>query len=136
MIEFVNITKKFKTNFLEKDFFALSGVSFKIKQGDLVGFLGANGAGKTTLIKTLMGFSQQTSGEIIFDKVLGDKTLDVKNNIGYLPEKAYLYQHLTGREFLNYTGTLNKIPKNKLNTLVKNWSEKIQIDYALDRLIR
>lgn len=136
MIEFVNITKKFKANFWEKDFFALDNVSFKIHQGDLVGFLGANGAGKTTLIKSLMEFSQQTSGEIIFDNALGSNNLEIKSNIGYLPERAYLYQHLTGREFLNYTGALNSIPKEKLKDLIKSWSEKIQIDYALDRLIR
>ena len=136
MIEFVKITKKFKANFWEKDFFALDNVSFKINQGDLVGFLGANGAGKTTLIKALMGFIQQSSGEIIFDSVLGTDKLEIKSRIGYLPEKAYLYQHLTGREFLSYTGALNRLPKNKLNELIKSWSEKIQIDYALDRLIR
>jgi len=114
MIEFVNITKKFKANFWEKDFFALDNVSFKIHQGDLVGFLGANGAGKTTLIKSLMEFSRQTSGEIIFDPVLGLNSLEIKSNIGYLPERAYLYQHLTGREFLNYTGALNNISSEKL----------------------
>lgn len=136
MIEFVNITKKFKANFWEKDFFALNNVSFKIHQGDLVGFLGANGAGKTTLIKSLMQFSQQTSGEIIFDSILGSNNLEIKSNIGYLPERAYLYQHLTGREFLNYTGALNNIPKEKLKKLIKEWAEKIQIEYALDRQIR
>ena len=71
MIEFVNITKKFRNNFWEKEFSALDDVSFKIKKGDLVGFLGANGAGKTTLIKSLMDFSRHTSGEINFDKSLG-----------------------------------------------------------------
>ena len=136
MIEFVNITKKFRNNFWEKEFLALDNVSFKISQGDLVGFLGANGAGKTTLIKSLMDFSKQTSGEIHFDKCLGHTALEIKSNLGYLPERAYLYQHLTGREFLQYAGSLNNISKEKLSLLIKNWSEKIQIDYALDRLIR
>ena len=136
MIEFVNISKKFQTHFWEKPFMAVNDVSFNISQGDLVGFLGANGAGKTTLIKILMDFSRQTSGSINFDKSLGIEASEIRSKIGYLPERAYLYQHLTGREFLNYIGSLNKIPKSELNGLIKKWSEIIQIDHALDRLIR
>jgi ABC-2 type transport system ATP-binding protein len=136
MIEFVNITKKFQTNFWEKPFLSLDDVSFKINSGDLVGFLGANGAGKTTLIKILMDFSRQTSGEVKFDKLLGSTTEQIKSNIGYLPERAYLYQHLSGREFLEYAGKLNAISIDELRALIKKWSEKMQIDYALDRLIR
>lgn len=136
MIEFVNITKKFRNNFWEKEFLALDNVSFKINQGDLVGFLGANGAGKTTLIKCLMDFSRQTSGEIIFDPSMGKNQAEIKSNIGYLPEKAYLYQHLTGREFLLYAGSLTLIEKPELRKLIKEWSERIQIDHALDRPIR
>jgi ABC-2 type transport system ATP-binding protein len=136
MIEFVNISKKFQNHFWEKNVLALDNVSFQIQQGDLVGFLGANGAGKTTLIKILMDFSRQSSGELKFDKLLGNNSLEVKSNIGYLPERAYLYQHLTGREFLEYTGLINSISKSDLNVLIKKWSEKILIDYALDRKIR
>lgn len=137
MIEFVNISKKFQNNFWEKEFNALSNVSFKITQSDLVGFLGANGAGKTTLIKCLMDFSRQDKGEILFDpQVLGKNLSEIKKNIGYLPERAYLYQHLTGREFLNYTGMLSNTSKNDLVSLIKLWSEKMQIDHAIDRHIR
>jgi ABC-2 type transport system ATP-binding protein len=136
MIEFVNISKKFQNNFWEKQFLALDDVSFKIQKGDLVGFLGANGAGKTTLIKILMDFSRQDQGFVKFDQSLGINSLEAKNKIGYLPERAYLYQHLTGREFLNYVGSLNSISKVDLKNLIKKWSEKIQIDYALDRIIR
>ncbi len=136
MIEFVNITKKFQNHFWEKHFLALNNVSFKIHQGDLVGFLGANGAGKTTLIKILMDFSRQTSGEVKFEKTLGEDNLQIRSNIGYLPERAYLYQHLTGREFLSYVGSLNSINSTDLKDRIQKWSEKIQIDYALDRQIR
>lgn len=136
MIEFVNISKKFQNHFWEKNIFAVEDVSFKINEGDLIGFLGANGAGKTTLIKILMEFSKQSSGTVVFDKVMGVSSLEIKSNIGYLPERAYLYQHLTGREFLEYIGAINSIPRQLLVNLIKNWSEKIQIAYALDRQIR
>ena len=136
MIEFVSITKKFRNNFWEKDFFALDDVSFKINQGEMVGFLGANGAGKTTLIKSLMDFSRPTKGQINFDKFLGETPLEIRSQIGYLPERAYLYQHLTGREFLKHAGELNSIPKEKLHSRIQTWAEKIQIGHALDRKIQ
>jgi ABC-2 type transport system ATP-binding protein len=136
MIEFVNITKKFKNHFWEKDFLALNDVSFKIHEGHLVGFLGANGAGKTTLIKILMDFSRQTSGFVKFDPKLGDSPEKIKSSMGYLPERAYLYQHLTGREFLDYVGRLNGMSTKELPSIIKKWSQKMQIDYALDRQIR
>ena len=137
MIEFKNITKKFKNNFWQKEFYALSDVSFKINQGDLVGFLGANGAGKTTLIKSLMDFSRQDSGTIVFDSnLLGTNSVEIRSNIGYLPERAYLYQHLTGREFLEFTGSLCGISKEEIKNFILLWGEKIQISHALDRQIR
>lgn len=115
---------------------AVDNVSFSISKGDLVGFLGANGAGKTTLIKILMDFSRPTSGMVKFDQSFGSDSLQIRSQIGYLPERAYLYQHLTGREFLNYVGSLNKIPGGDLKKLIDKWAEKIQIIHALDRQIR
>lgn len=136
MISFINITKKFQNNFWEKEFYALNNITFEIKKGDLVGFLGANGAGKTTLIKILMDFSRQTSGKITYSSDLGVTPSEIRSSIGYLPERAYLYHHLTGREFLSYVGALNSISKNKLDALIKEWSQKIQIEHALDRHIK
>lgn len=136
MIDFDNVTKKFRNNFWEKNFLALDHVTFRINKGDLVGFLGANGAGKTTLIKCLMDFSRPDEGQIIFSSELGSHPLSIKSNIGYLPERAYLYQHLTGREFLTLTGKLNSLSGHQLNSLIEIWAEKIQIIHALDRSIR
>lgn len=135
MIQFHEISKTFKYNFWDKKFKALDNVSFSIKEGELVGFLGANGAGKTTLMKILMDFSRPDSGEVKFSKTMGDTTLEVRASIGYLPEKAYLYQHLTGREFLEYTGSLCGIQKNELQTLIVSWAERMQIAHAIDRRI-
>lgn len=136
MIEFVNITKKFRYNFWDNYLTALDEVSFQIKSGDLVGFLGANGAGKTTLIKILMDFSRKDSGEVNFSKDMGDSREEVQSHIGYLPERAYLYPHLTGREFLQFIGQLHSLPFEKLKDEIDSWSKKLQIDHALDRHIR
>lgn len=136
MINFHHITKKFQGHFWEKSFLAVDDVSFTLAKGDLVGFLGANGAGKTTLIKCLMDFSRQNSGNIEFDKELGTTLSEIKSNIGYLPERAYLYPHLSGREFLNYVGELNDIEIHKRNEVIALLTKKLNIDHALDRLIK
>ncbi len=136
MIEFNNVTKKFKKNFWEKEFVAVSDMSFSIESGDLVGFLGANGAGKTTLIKILMDFSRQTSGSINFGKEMGETSNEIKSSIGYLPERPYLYPHLTGREFLEYIGKINSINNENLRELIVHWCEKMEIAHALDKLTK
>lgn len=136
MIKFVNITKSFRSNFWEKQFRALDDVSFEINQGDLVGFLGANGAGKTTLIKCLMNFSRQDSGQIIFDSKLGSTEVEIRSKIGYLPERPYIYQYLTGREFLQYTGSLFHLSKKEIEREINYWSERLQMTFALDRQIK
>lgn len=132
MIEFVNITKKFKFHFWNKEFVALDEVSFHIGKGDLVGFLGANGAGKTTLIKILMDFSRQDSGDVKFSPELGRNLEEIKSNVGYLPERAYLYPYLTGREFLSYIGEIASIPQQQLGELIKTWAKNCKL---LRRLI-
>lgn len=135
MIKFSGISKSFKYNFWDKEFKALDDVSFSINEGELVGFLGANGAGKTTLIKILMSFSPQNLGEVIFDAKMGSTPNEILASMGYLPEKAYLYPHLTGREFLEFTGSLNGIEHSRLNQLIIEWAERMQIAYAIDRKI-
>lgn len=136
MINFLHITKKFQANFWEKPVLAVDDVSFSLEKGDLVGFLGANGAGKTTLIKILMDFSRQDSGQVVFDKSLGNNQLEIKSKIGYLPERAYLYPHLTGREFLEYICELSSIPVDTRNNAIELTSSKLGINHALDRLIK
>lgn len=136
MIAFNNITKKFRHNFWDKEFIAVDDVTFRIEAGDLVGFLGANGAGKTTLIKILMDFSRQTSGNINFDKIMGHNLNEIKSSIGYLPERPYLYPHLTGREFLEYVGRINSINSEDLNKKITYWSEKMQISHALNKVTK
>lgn len=136
MIKFANISKRFQTNFWEKEFKALDDVSFEIHEGDLIGFLGANGAGKTTLIKCLMNFSKQDSGEIIFSSPLKNDPVAVRAQIGYLPERPYIYPYLTGREFLQYIGSLYNIPEKQLEESISYWSERLQIAFALDRKIK
>ena len=74
-------------------FEALKGISFEVGRGEIVGFLGPNGAGKTTTMKILTGYISATSGWFGVAGFDGfDQSLDVRRNIGYLPENAPLYR--------------------------------------------
>ena len=92
------------------DVAALSGVSFSITAGEVIGLLGPNGAGKTTLMKILTGFLHPSSGTAKvggFD-VLTD-TEKVQELIGYLPENAPIYPELTVQSYLKMIAELRKI---------------------------
>ena len=135
MIKLENISKTFKTDFWKKGIHALDNVTFEIKSGKIIGFLGANGAGKTTIIKIIMGFIRSDQGKIIFDKELGEDSRTILSNIGFVPEKAMLYPNLTGKNLLNYLGSLSNMPKNKLQENIKYWAKRFEIDHALERKI-
>ncbi|HSH19407.1 MAG TPA: gliding motility-associated ABC transporter ATP-binding subunit GldA [Draconibacterium sp.] len=92
---------------------ALYNVSFSIKKGELVGFLGPNGAGKSTMMKIVTGFLAADSGEVIINgQKIASKNLEVRKNIGYLPENNPLYTDLYVKEFLEITAGFYHL-KNK-----------------------
>jgi ABC-2 type transport system ATP-binding protein len=136
MISFDSVTKTYKTDFWLPSFYALKDVSFSIRPRKLTGFLGANGAGKTTSLKILMDFVRQDSGIIKFDNELGINRKNIFSNIGYLPERPYFYQSLTGREFLNYMAKLQNVESLKIKKQIDHWSNIFNIHHALDRKIK
>lgn len=90
----------------------VAGVDFAIEPGEILGYLGPNGAGKSTTVKMLIGLIEPTSGDILFHGQ------DVRKNrpaflrrVGYVPEEAHLYTHLSGREYLQLAGRLRGMPR-------------------------
>jgi ABC-2 type transport system ATP-binding protein len=108
-----NLGKVYRTGFwMNQKIESLKNCSLNIYQGETFGLLGPNGAGKTTLLKTLLGIVRPTSGRaMILGKPIGDR--HIKQQIGYLPENAYLYDFLTAWEFLEFIAGLFQIPKSK-----------------------
>ena len=135
MLEFENISKFFQTDFWSKRFLALDSISFKITEGKIIGFLGANGAGKTTSIKIMMGFSKPDAGIVRYSPCLGQNKQTILSNIGYMPERPYFYPHLSGRKFIHYMGQLHNLDIKKINENSNHWSERLKIEFALDRKI-
>ncbi len=88
---------------------ALEGIDLIAKRGESCGLLGPNGSGKTTTMKTLLGLVRPTEGSV---QVLGHPAGDLRARarMGFLPEDSYLHPFLTGRETLDLTGRLFKIP--------------------------
>ena len=108
MLELINITKKFGS------FTAVDNLNLKVNSGDFFGFLGQNGAGKTTTIKMISGLYTATSGQIIIDgNDIVKEPIKAKTLIGYIPDQPFIYEKLTGREFLFFCGGLYSIGKNK-----------------------
>jgi ABC-2 type transport system ATP-binding protein len=91
---------------------AVDGVSFQVRRGEIMGFLGANGAGKTTTLRMLCGLLTPTSGRAIIDGFdIHAQPLEAKARLGYLDEEPFVHPHLTGREFLNYIADLYRMPR-------------------------
>lgn len=108
MIEVRELVKRFG------DFTALKKVSFKAREGEILGFLGPNGAGKTTTMRILTGYMPPTSGSA---KIAGydvfTDSLQVRREIGYLPETVPLYPDMTVRGYIDYIAELRQLPQRR-----------------------
>lgn len=92
---------------------ALDSISFEVKSGEIVGFLGPNGAGKSTIMKIITGYIPQNSGEVYVNDVLIDpEAIDIRKQIGYLPENNPLYLDMYVREYLSFVAGMYQV-KNK-----------------------
>jgi macrolide transport system ATP-binding/permease protein len=91
---------------------AVRSVSFTIQPGEILGYLGSNGAGKSTTVKMLTGMLEPSSGQIFYQgRSVHDDFTALQRRIGYVPEEAHLYPHLTGREYLQLMGRLRGMPR-------------------------
>jgi len=130
MIRLENLTKKFG------DFLAVDNLSLEIKEGEFFGFLGPNGAGKTTTIKMIAGLIQPTSGRIFICGVDALKEPEkAKSYLAYVPDQPYMYEKLTGREFLYFIGGLFKMKKEEIREKVNQLVEHFEIGRWVDRRV-
>ena len=98
---------------------ALDGVSFEVTGGQVVGFLGPNGAGKSTMMKIITCFIPQSEGTVTvcgFD--VNEQSIEVRKNVGYLPEHNPLYLEMYVKEYLAFVGGIHKL-NGKLQSRIK-----------------
>jgi ABC-2 type transport system ATP-binding protein len=101
MLHIQNLVKSYQ------DLKAVRGVDLQVPKGELFGFLGPNGAGKTTTIKMIVGLLKPTSGTVSiggFD--IGNQPTEAKSILGYIPDRPFIYEKLTGREYLAFIADL------------------------------
>ena len=128
MLKLTNLTKKFG------NFTAVNNINLEIKAGDFFGFLGQNGAGKTTTIKMITGLYTPTLGTVQVDGYDIQKDhIEAKKLIGYIPDQPFLYEKLTGREFLYFCGGINNIEKNIVKNKIDETIEQLNIDDWIDK---
>ena len=93
---------------------AVNNISFKVGQGEIVGFLGPNGAGKSTTMKIITGYLHQDGGDAyVCGMNVNDDSLSTKKKVGYLPEGNALYYDMYVREYLAFVSEVHKIKNQK-----------------------
>lgn len=131
---------------------ALDNVSFEVKTGEIVGFLGPNGAGKSTMMKIITGFIPASSGSVKVNEIEVDSdNIEVRKQIGYLPENNPLYPEMYVREYLGFVASMYKtgLPgkkqiddiieltglapeqKKKIGSLSKGYRQRVGLAQAL-----
>ena len=104
MIDIINLTKDYGTTI------AVCDLSLSVASGEIYGFIGPNGAGKTTTIRMMGGIIAPTSGSVIIDGFdMAKNPVGAKQIIGFVPDRPFLYEKLTGREFLKFSSDLYSV---------------------------
>lgn len=112
----------------------LFNVEFSVPEKSVTGFLGGNGMGKTTSMKCILGLLNYQQGEVSF---FNNKYPDFRKYIGYMPERPYFYEYLTGLEFLMFYGQLSMdIPKRQLKEKAESLLARVGMAHAKDKLLR
>ena len=122
MIEVENLSKRYGPTF------AVSGVSFNVEKGEVLGFLGPNGAGKTTTMRVITGFLPPTEGKVRvagFDVV--EEPLEAKRHTGYLPETPPLYPDMTVAEYLAFVARIKGVSRRDIKTRLDEVMEKCAV---------
>lgn len=135
MIECQNITQIFRSGFWLKKVTILENINFTVKKGSVFGIVGSNGAGKTTLIQILVGLRKPTRGFAKIGGLTSDR-LEARARIGYLPERPYYYDHLTGEQFLHHFGVLSQMTDAKIKSRIKDCLAMVGLTEAKETILR
>jgi ABC-2 type transport system ATP-binding protein len=134
MIRITGLTKRYGT------FTAVDGLSLDIPPGTLFGFLGPNGAGKTTTLRMIAGILRPTSGTVeIAGEDIHRNAVAAKARLGYIPDRPFVYDKLTGAEFLRFTAALygqdGAVVERRINELLElfeltRWKDELTESYS------
>jgi ABC-2 type transport system ATP-binding protein len=127
MLELKHVSKSFSAFPVVKD------VSFTVKPGEVLGYLGANGAGKSTTIKMLAGLLVPSKGEILFKgRNIRSGLHAFKSRLGYVPEQSEIYPHLSASDYLHMVGRLRGIGEGALQGRVRAFLRIFDLEQEMD----
>lgn len=117
------------------DFTAVDSVSFRIRRGEIFGFLGSNGCGKSTTMKMLTGLLPASEGQAwLFGHEVNPKDIDTRRRVGYMSQAFSLYSELTVRQNLVLHAQLFHVPDDEVEGRVAEMVERFELGQILDRL--
>jgi len=135
LLQVNELKKSYKRGFIPRKNEVLKGVSFSVPAGTITGFLGGNGAGKTTTMRCILGLDYPDSGTSEFFGA--PLNAESKRRLGFLPERPYFYEHLTGVEFLSFYAHLSgSWKKSVLNDRILELLKRVDLVHAKDRPLR
>lgn len=128
MIDIKNVSKSYDGKVK-----AIDNVSFKIKNGEIFGFIGHNGAGKTTMIKSLVGILDFDEGDIIINnKSIKNDPILCKMDMAYVPDNPDLYENMKAIDFINFICDMYGVPSDIRKENILKYSRMFEIDNKLN----
>jgi ABC-2 type transport system ATP-binding protein len=130
MIQLINLSKHYG------QLAAVDRLNLEVAAGEIFGFLGPNGAGKTTTIRTMMGVLKPTSGQILLGQhdVIKDPER-AKAITGFIPDRPFIYEKLSGNEFLSFVGRLHHMESARLESRMTELLERLELTPWKDELV-
>jgi ABC-2 type transport system ATP-binding protein len=130
MIRLIHVTKRFGR------LTAVNDLTLEVSSGEIFGFLGPNGAGKTTTIKMMAGVLQPTEGAIIIDgKDLSEDPAGAKQVMGFVPDRGFLYEKLSGIECLQFVASLYGMDHGRVEARIRELVTLFEMDDWAEDLI-
>jgi len=128
MIETRGLTKRFG------QLTAVDNLNLRVEKGEIYGFLGPNGAGKTTTIMMILGLLKPTAGSVkLFGKDLSEDFFGIRKRLGVMSEYQYMYDEMTGREYLTFFGRLYQV--ENVERRVQEMLERVRLQDRQDELV-
>jgi ABC-2 type transport system ATP-binding protein len=130
MIQLINLTKHYGK------LAAVDGINLEVPAGEIFGFLGPNGAGKTTTIRCMMGILKATAGQVMLD---GHDVITAAQRAkaisGFIPDRPFIYEKLSGGEFLEFVGKLHSVDKARLKDRIAELLDHLELSAWKDELV-
>jgi ABC-2 type transport system ATP-binding protein len=125
MLELNHVSKSFRSIPAVRD------VSFVLRAGEILGYLGPNGSGKSTTVKMVIGLMKPTKGHVFFNgRKIYDDLPGYRSQLGYVPEEAQVYTHLSGLEYLQLVGRLREMEEKLIEVKARELLKLLSLEAA------